>query len=149
MASLDIDPDTVFLDNLAHLNQATQWSATIQVNEEPMTFKLDTGVEVTAISSTAHQMLGNVQLITSDKVLYGPSRQPLQVVGRFTATLTHKDWSSQHQVYVVKELDTNLLGLPAITSLNLAVDAAAHTRNRSYNDRVRNKFPSLQWPRQP
>ena len=132
MASLDIDPGIAFLDNLLHPNQATQWSATIQVNGQPMTFKLDTGAEVTAISSTAHQMLGNVQLITSYKVLYGPSRQPLQVVGRFMATLPHKDWRSQHQVYVVKGLNTNLLGLPAITSLNLAarLDAAAHTRNR-------------------
>ena len=56
-----------------------------------MTFRLDTGADVTAFSSTVHRTLGNVQLITSDKVLYGPSRQPLQVVGRFTATLTNKD----------------------------------------------------------
>ena len=88
LASLDIDPDTAFLDNLTPSSiQAVQWSATIQVNGKPMTFKLDTGAEVTAISSTAHQLLGKVQLITSDKILYGPSRQSLQVVGRFTATV--------------------------------------------------------------
>ena len=149
LVSLDIDPDTAFLDNLTPSSiQAVQWSATIQVNGKPMTFKLDTGAEVTAISSTAHQLLGKVQLITSDKILYGPSRQSLQVVGRFTATLTHKDKSAQHQVYVVKGLNNNLLGLPAITSLSLAarLDAAAHTRREqtaTYDELIHKKFPTV------
>ena len=66
-------------------------------------------------------------------------------MGKFTAALTHKDQSSQHQVYVVRGLNTNLLGLPAITSLSLAarLDTAAHTRNGSYDDQVRNKFPTV------
>ena len=102
------DPDTGFLDNLAHPNQATQWSDTIQVNGKSMTFKLDTGAEVTAISSTAHQNLGLSPLIRFCMDL--PDN-----FCRFTATLTHKDQNLQHQVYVVKGLNTNQLGLPAIT----------------------------------
>ena len=142
--------DTAFLNNItppspvANL-KAMQWSTTIQVNGKPMTFKLDTGAEVTAISTVAHQQLGNSQLVTSDKILYGPSRQPLQVVGKFTATLSHKDKSSQQQVYVV---EGNLLSLPAITALNLIarLDATANTRKEPaalYDVQIRKNFPTV------
>ena len=62
-------------------------------------FKLDTGAEVTAVSQETHQRLGKPPLQTPEKLLCGPSGQPLPVKG----------------------LKTNLLGLPAITVLDLAV----------------------------
>ena len=65
IATLDIDPDTAFLDNITPRNLIMQWSATIQVNGKPMTFKLDTGAEVTAISPAAYQQFDNIQLETS------------------------------------------------------------------------------------
>ena len=112
------DEDIAFLDNLSPSNQETVWSATIQVAGKDTTFKLDTGAEVTPISTTTHQYLGKPHLDTSDKIL--SSRQPLQVVGQFTAALSHKSQSSQQKVYVVTGLKTNILGLPAITALSLA-----------------------------
>ena len=53
------------------------------------------------------------------KKLYGPSRSPLQVIGQFTHTLQYMSRSSQQDVFVVKGLKRNLLGLPAITALEL------------------------------
>ena len=81
---------------------------------------LDTGAEVTAISGATHQHLGKPKLPHPDKLLYGPSRQPLKVMSKFEGTFTHKGRQSHQQVYVVTGLKTSLLGLPTITALNLA-----------------------------
>ena len=111
--------DTAFLDTVES-NNATAWFTQIQLGDQETLFKLDTGAEVTAISPQAYQQLGKPQLLTSDKALYGPSKQSLQVLGKFTANLTHQGTSSAQQVFVVTGLKTNLLGLPAITAVNLA-----------------------------
>ena len=50
----------------------------------------------------------------------GPSRKPLPVLGRFSTTLSYRGRSSLQELYVVKGLRPNLLGLPAIIDLNLA-----------------------------
>ena len=44
---------------------------------------------------------------------------PLTILGQFTANLTFKHITCKQTVFVVKDLKNNLLGLPAITSLNL------------------------------
>ena len=102
------------------------WLAHIQLGDQEILFKLDKGAEVTTISEETHQHLGKPQLHPPGKLLCGPSRQPLQVLGQFLGKLTHEAKVSQQQVFVVKGLKTNLLGLPAITALNLAarVDSA-------------------------
>jgi len=41
------------------------------------------------------------------------------VLGQFIGTLTHLQLSSAQTIFVVRGLKTNLLGLPAITSLQL------------------------------
>ena len=74
--------DVAFLDNVSPGKQETIWLATIQLNGKQITFKLDTGAEVTAISDATHQRLGKPTLDPTDKLLYGPSRQPLQVLYR-------------------------------------------------------------------
>ena len=82
---------------------------------------MDTAAEVTAILHFAYQQLSNPPLLnTFDKILYGPSRQPLHVLGQCHMDLTYKEKSCNHQVYVVKGLQKNLLELAAITSLSLA-----------------------------
>ena len=87
-----------------------------------MTFKLDTGAEVTAVSQETYQKLPNApQLSSPQRTLCGPSCKPLQVLGQCQMDFSHKKASSNQQVYVVKELRSNLLGLPAIKALNLAV----------------------------
>ena len=132
--------DTAFLDNLMPTKPDTVWFAYIQLNSKQTPFKLDTGAEVTAISGATHQHLGKPKLSHPDKFLYGPSRQPLKVIGKFKGTFTHKGRQSHQQVYVVIGLKTNLLGLPAITALNLAarIDTTAH---EDIDKDIRKKFP--------
>ena len=48
-----------------------------------MTFKMDTGAEVTAINEVTHQLLGEPKLKKPTRVLWGPAHQTLDVVGQF------------------------------------------------------------------
>ena len=96
--------DTAFLDTMSS-DQATTWMTTINLDGVPVTFKMDTGAEVTAISDKAYKELSESQLSKPNKILYGPSQRPLPVVGQFRGTFTHKGKSVTGQVYVIKGLN--------------------------------------------
>lgn len=84
-----------------------------------MEFKLDTGAEVTAISEATYKKLDTLPLEKASNTLYGPTHQSLKVLEQFTGTLEHQGHSSTQTVFVVQDLRSNLLGLPAIGSLQL------------------------------
>ena len=63
--------------------------------------------------------MGKPPLQDPNKQLYGPAGKPLEVRGKFQANLCHRGKEASPQMYVVNNLKTNLLGLPAITALNL------------------------------
>ena len=60
-------------------------------------------------------------------MLRGPSQQPLKTIGQFWGTFSHKNKEVKQLNYVVKGLKTNLLGLLAITALELAVQMDSTT----------------------
>lgn len=131
--------DTAFLDTMSCAKGAS-WLIKLHLGDRETLFKMDTGAEVTAISEVTHKHLGKPELDTPSKVLHGPSRQPLSVMGVFKGNLTYGNRSSEQPVFVVRGLRSNLLGLPAITALHLAarVDATFATE-----EDVREKFPSV------
>ena len=108
--------ETAFLD-VVNSQRGVPWMSDIQLQGETVRFKLDTGAEVTAISTEAHQQIGSPKLSVSSKVLYGPARQTLNVLGQFQGTLRHGECTFQETISVVDGLRTNLLGLQAITAL--------------------------------
>ena len=65
------------------------------------------------------------------------NQRPLNVMGEFSASLSYKDRSCMHPVYVVKKLQQNLLGLPAIRALNLL------TQVEAIQTSVPDQYPSL------
>ena len=90
------------------------------MSDQETLFKLDTGAEVTAVSEETYEKLGKPTLNAPGKMLYGPSRHPLRVLGQFHCDLSHKRKSTTQPVFVVEGLKSNLLGLPAIVALSLA-----------------------------
>ena len=139
--------DTAFLD-MVTAKQTSAWFATLTLNERETHFKLDTGAEVTAISEETYLNIRKPQLTAPEKTLYGPSRQPLKTLGQFWGNLSHKGKAVQQRVYVVDGLKTNLLGLPAISALGLAVRVdATETDNLSTTTQIpadiMEQFPSL------
>ena len=97
----------------------SQWFATVSLNKQEVEFKLDTGAEVTVISEATLSTLSDVQLKKPTKALYGPTKSPLKVIGQFTGCFQYQTTSCKFHIFVVKDLKINLLGLSAITALNL------------------------------
>ena len=65
--------------------------ATIKVNDQVITFKLDTGAEVTAITEPTFLQLNYIRIPTiTTKPLHGPDKQPLQVLGQVTLTFCQR-----------------------------------------------------------
>jgi hypothetical protein len=131
--------DVAYLDTLRN-NEVTTRKITILLEGKEIACKMDTGAEVMAISKETYAAIGEPKLSSHEKILYGPSSQQLHVLGKFKGTLSHKNKSVLHPVFVVKDLKTNLLGLPAILSLNLLA------RMDSFSDiksRWEMQFPSV------
>ena len=105
-----------------------------------MQFKLDTGSEVTVISNQKFKTLGCQVLNTSSKILYGPGKQPLDVMGQFVAKITHKNANSHEPIFVMRGLNSNLLGLPALRALQLVARTDAISQ---YEEQIHWKYPHL------
>ena len=60
------------------------WTCTIQVNDQDVSFKVNTGAEVTVISKDASKALELDALQPPTKKLYGPDQSPFEVVGETT-----------------------------------------------------------------
>ena len=110
--------DTLFLDTI-DTGQKNMWTATIQVEGKDVCFKLDTGAEVTVVGGKVLHSLDSKKLQTPTKRLYGPDQTCLEVLGEIPVTLVCKNRSCSQQSFIVKNLQQNLLGLPAIKSLSL------------------------------
>ena len=91
-------------------------------------------------------MLGEPTLQPSDKHLFGPAHQSLSVLGKYSCHLSHKRQHSQHSVFVVDRLKSNLLRLPAITALHLAVrtdSLQSQSAGDLNGDIIQKKFPKV------
>ena len=97
-------------------------TTTLLLNEMETVFKLDTGVEVTAISKSVYENLRDGKLRLSSRSLYGLTCQPLKVVGQFEAPLARGQKTTTQTIFVIDGLQTCLLGLFAISSLQLAYE---------------------------
>ena len=92
-------------------------------------------------------MLGKPALQPPDKHLFGPARQPLAVLGHFLCHLSHNGREARQKVFVVDHLTTNLLGLPAITTLHLVARTdslqADSTQTTTVAENIRQQFPTV------
>eukprot|EP00731_Ephydatia_muelleri_P032552 Em0024g96a len=132
--------DRAFLDTLTQ-NSPETWRVKLKLANQTLEFKIDTGAEVTAISDAAFRALKGLKLDRPKKMLYGPARTLLKVIGQFEGELFYRGKTTRQKVYVVNGLRTNLLGLPAILALKLVakleetVEASLHT--------IVEKYPTL------
>ncbi len=78
------------------------------------------------------------------KILHGPTHQTLQVIGQFTTTLTHDQKSTKQTAFVAtRGLKNNLLGLPAITGLQLLCRTEEIESQVADRSEIRKKYSKL------
>ena len=131
---------------LGSLSGGTGWSVSIVLNGTPLVMKVDTGADVTAISTAQYDSLQDAPVLTSsDRALRGPNGIGLQVLGKFAATIRQdtpdSPQSSSTDVYVVDDLNTALLGRPAIETLGI-LQPPANVLATSVQD-IHDQFPTL------
>lgn len=74
-----------------------------------MQFKLDTGAEVTAVSEETYRHIDSPgKLQKANKILYGPTRQSLKVLGQSHGRLQVKDcmYQALEALNLVQKVDT-------------------------------------------
>ncbi|XP_072380022.1 uncharacterized protein [Diabrotica undecimpunctata] len=118
------------------------WSADIYVNNKPVSFKLDTGAEVSTlplsilkeIAPTAHIHKSNISLVS-----YGDSKFKIKTVGRVTLTCVIKNDKKDISFVVVDTKNqVPLLGFKECIELNLVkrVDSLVSSKFKNLNDLV-------------
>ncbi len=115
------DNDDVFLGavNSEHPSESP-WMADICINDVAcVSFKVDTGADVSVISVRDHAHLVKCELLPSDKTLRGPDNSRLTVTGRFTASLLYNNRRIETVIYVVDQATTPLLSRTASTQLGI------------------------------
>ena len=133
------DVDAVFLNTIVgSLGDDDCWLSKILVDKKEIIFKIDTGAEVTVISEDVLSLIGKRnELRETSRVLCGPDKRVLPVVGQVTVQLEYKEYSIVQTVYVLKRIQRSLLGLPAIKALHLL------TQVNQVEPMVMEQYPSL------
>ena len=114
------------------------WVTSVNLNKRSITFKIDTGADVTVISDTDYNENNDGPLSTCNKKLSGPSREALDVCGQFTGKLQRNSVSTTQDIYIIRGLHTPLLGRPAIEALQLLT-----VLNGIQTDDIVKEFPRL------
>ena len=99
-------------------SRSSLWSITLKVNGLPITFKIDTGVDVSIISESTFKALG-LPLRPTTRSLRGPSWGPLNVQGSISTNLIYGEIGTREELFIVHGLQQALLGRPAIEALKL------------------------------
>ena len=98
-----IPESTAYLNAIGNSQQHT-WAVKIHIGSQEAIFKIDTGAEVAAISEKLYKSSRFPVLQKPTKLLKGPGQHPLQVVDQFHETLHHGQYSSEQQIFVIKDL---------------------------------------------
>lgn len=95
------------------------WTITAKINDESVTFKVDTGADVTAIPTAIYDERTMGPVKKTFQRLYGPGRTPIHTPGEIEASISWNDASSRQRVFLVDGLQNPLLGRPAIRALGV------------------------------
>eukprot|EP00117_Sycon_ciliatum_P036471 scpid23188/ scgid27451/ Retrovirus-related Pol polyprotein from transposon opus; Protease; Reverse transcriptase; Endonuclease len=137
---------------LGALSADTGWSMPMLLQSVPVTMKVDTGADVTAIPASLYDDISahhQLSLQESDRTLKGPDNATLAVSGRVTLSICRSafsDFAVDTTVYVVPHLKTPLLGRPAIEALHIfspPADLLSATTGTSEQSSVKSQYPEL------
>ena len=118
MCKNPVSAHTVFLGSInGGTERLKPWHANLNLRGKNINFKIDTGADVTVMSHASYQSLGT-RLMPSNIKMKSASG-PLTCLGYFNAHVKRAGRQHTLQVYVVEELDVNLLGRDDAVQLQL------------------------------
>lgn len=117
-----------FLGMMTAGTTQNSWVVTLEVRGHVIPFKQDTGAEVTPFTEQCYESMGRTKLSNPFRVLCGPARQRLDVVGQSEAKLTKGECSINGPIYMVKGLRSNLLSFQTIARSTNQHDGNRTTR---------------------
>ena len=89
-------------DNVNNGHGKSKWTADLMVCGEPHRFSVDTGADVSIIPKPVYDAkFAHITHRKADKVLRGPDRKPLKVLGCFRGKLVKGDLSITEDIYVL------------------------------------------------
>ena len=121
--AVDADDNNSFLGTiyssevLVVQSSSTKWTKTLDMNQRKVTFKIDTGADVTVIPESFYRKKRDGPLQPTQRSLTGAGQQPLNVQGQFVGHFKHKEIETKQEIFVVRGLSKPLLGRPAIEAL--------------------------------
>ncbi|KAM7293575.1 uncharacterized protein ISCGN_026705 [Ixodes scapularis] len=111
--------EEVYLGELKDTSAHDAWRITPSVNGISITFKVDTGADVTAIAPRDYNREVMGPLRKPERALLRPGHQKLSTAGHFQASMKWGGQQVQEDVLVVEGLQEAHLGRPAIRSLGV------------------------------
>lgn len=110
-----------FLGNVRECAQEETFEVNITIQEfnRRIHFAIDTGADVTCISTSCIPNYFSNKIVKSDRSILGPDGKELSVRGFLDVTLSTKRYKAKAKVYVILGLKQNLLGKPEIYKFNL------------------------------
>ncbi len=112
--------DPIFLGSI--VGPGEPWMVDIDIGHKRVSFKIDTGADVTVIPAEMFREIFKVKLPAlrdATRPLLGPGKIPLDVVGVARLLLKRGGRQAEDEVYIIRNLHTALLGRPAISKLGL------------------------------
>ncbi|XP_064468600.1 uncharacterized protein K02A2.6-like [Ornithodoros turicata] len=99
---------------------SSKWDLEPLVNGISLPFRIDTGADESVLRETVfNEHFPELKLRQPLRTLCGPDGKPLNVVGMATLQLICKNIHSDQNDFIVRGLERNLLGKPAIEELRL------------------------------
>ena len=98
-------------------SSSTKWTKSVEMNQREVTFKIDTGADVTVIPESYYSETHDGPLQRTQRKLTGAGQQSLNVQGY----LRHNDTETKQEIFVVHGLSKPLLGRPAIEAMSIVL----------------------------
>ena len=141
LSELTAQPDDPYPDRYLNTVESISeeaWIISIEINGQPVSVKVDTEAEVTALSDSTWNSLNiTAPLEKVEIALFKADQRQLNVLGRKSLSITYQGRSANQNVYIIRDLKNNLLGLPVIRKPEMLLHVY------SVNKSIISLYPSL------
>ena len=117
--SSDEDESGMFVAVIEKDMDTKDWKATVKLNGQPTTLKLDTGAQCNVISKRSYDLISRRPLLKSKTKLVTFGGHKMKACGKACITCEYKDKYTIVEFEVVKQDVPNVLGLKTCKEMNL------------------------------